>query len=102
MFVLVSAVAGRPLAELHDVRNLKQLHVEFRQVDDSAAATALAASGFGALEDDRAWLEIRALREAGDGSSDWQDGFEAMLGYARRSGWVDQAGTRVRAHIVRT
>jgi hypothetical protein len=102
MFVLVSAAAGRPLVEFQDVGNLRQLHVEFRQVDDSTAAAALAAGGFGAVEGGHAWLEIGALRGGGSGSADWQDGFEAMLGYARRNGWVDQAGTRVRAHIVRT
>jgi hypothetical protein len=101
MFVLVSADSGRSLAEVKDAQNLNQLHVEFRQVEDSQAAGALTAAGLGTVEDGYAWLDISALRSAGGGSGDWNDRFEAMLRYARRNDWVDAEGTRVRAHIVR-
>jgi hypothetical protein len=101
VFVLVSADSGRSLAEVKDAQNLNQLHVEFRQVEDSEAGDALAASGLGTIEDGYAWLYISALRSAGGGSADWNDRFEAMLRYARRNDWVDAEGTRVRAHIVR-
>ena len=103
MFVLVSSTAAGPRAEVRDAGNLRQLHVEFRQVDDEAGASALAEAAFGAVADDgHAWLEITALRQAGEDSQNWRDQFEAMLGYARRNDWVDAAGERVRAHIVRT
>lgn len=101
MFVLVSADSGRILAEVKDAQNLNQLHVEFRQVEDSLAGDALAAAGLGTVEDGYAWLDISALRAAGKDAGDWNDRFEAMLRYARRNDWVDAAGTRVRAHIVR-
>jgi hypothetical protein len=101
MFVLVSADSGRSLAEVKDAQNLNQLHVEFRQVEDSQADDALTAAGLGTVEDGYAWLDISALRSAGGGSADWNDRFEAMLRYARRNDWVDAEGTRVRAHIIR-
>jgi hypothetical protein len=111
MFVLVSPDSGHPdakaRAEVTDVQNLNQLHVEFHAVGDSPAADALAAAGLGTVEDGYAWLGISALRAAGEeaGGKDagaWNDRFEAMLRYAQRNDWVDAGGTRVRAHIVRT
>jgi hypothetical protein len=101
VFVLVSADSGRILAEVRDAQNLNQLHVEFRQVEDSLAGDVLAAAGLGTVEDGYAWLDIGALRAAGKDDGDWSDRFEAMLRYARRNDWVDAEGTRVRAHIVR-
>jgi|ERR1700728_480238 hypothetical protein len=111
MFVFVSPDSGHPdgkaRAEVTDVQNLNQLHVEFHAVGDSPAAGALAAAGLGTVEDGYAWLDISALRAAGEdaGGEDagaWNDRFEAMLRYAQRNDWVDAGGTRVRAHIVRT
>jgi hypothetical protein len=88
MFVLVSPDSGRShadaRAEVKDVQNLNQLHVEFRAVDDSSAGAALAAAGLGAVEDSYAWLDIAALRSAGGND------------------WVDAEGNRLRAHIVRS
>jgi hypothetical protein len=106
MFVLVSANSGHSLAEVRDAQNLNQLHVEFRQVEDSPAGDALTAAGLGTVQDGYAWLDISALRsagkDAGNDAADWNDRFEAMLRYAQRNDWVDADGTRVRAHIVRT
>jgi hypothetical protein len=102
MFVLVTRTAAGPRAEVRDAGNLRQLHVEFRQVDDEAGVSALAGAGLGGIADDHAWLDIAALRQAGEDTQDWRDQFEAMLGYARRNDWMDATGERVRAHIVRT
>ena len=102
MFVLVSTDSGRSLAEVRDAQNLNQLHVEFRQVEDSLAGDALAAAGLGTVEDGYAWLDIGALRAVGKDAGDWNDRFGAMIRYAQRNDWVDADGTRVRAHIVRT
>lgn len=101
MFVLVSPEAGLPRAEVRDPQDLKQLHVEFRGVDDAPAGDAIEAAGLGTVQGGHAWLDISALRAAGSGG-DRAGEFEAMIGYARSKGWVDAAGTRVRAHIVRT
>jgi hypothetical protein len=103
MFVLVSpgAQSGARSA-VHDPLDLKQLRVEFRDVSDEAAAAALAAAGLGDVDGDHVWLEVSALRAAGDGTGDWGTQFDAMLGYAQHQGWTDAELTRVRAHIVRT
>ena len=102
MFVLVSAESGHSLAEVKEVENLNQLHVEFRKVEDTRAGDALVAVGLGTVEDGYAWLDISALRTAGKDVGDWNDRFDAMLRYAQRNDWVDAGGTRVRAHIIRT
>jgi hypothetical protein len=106
MFVLVSPDSGHPDAkarvEIADVQNLNQLHVEFHAVGDSPAADALAAAGLGTVAGGYAWLDIGALRAAGEDAGAWNDRFEAMLRYAQRNDWVDAGATRVRTHIVRT
>jgi hypothetical protein len=38
---------------------------------------------------------------AGSVGADWPERFAAMLGYARGKGWLDEAGTHIRAHVVR-
>ena len=101
MIVLVAPDSGATRPQFTDMQNLNQLHVEFRGVDDAPAAKALEEAGIGAVDDGHVWLEISALRAAG-GGGDWNDRFDAMLRYAQRNGWVDAAGSRVRAHIVRS
>ena len=102
MFVLVAPGSGGTRPQFMDMQNLNQLHVEFRGVEDAPAGQALEEDGIGTVEDGHAWLRISALRSAGDGSGEWNDRFDAMLRYAERNGWVDAAGSRVRAHIVRS
>jgi hypothetical protein len=29
----------------------------------------------------------------------WEEGFSAMVDYARGRGWLDEAGTHIRAHL---
>jgi|HubBroStandDraft_3_1064219.scaffolds.fasta_scaffold26839_2 hypothetical protein len=105
MFVLVSpAGESRARVAVQDVQDLSQLHVEFRGVSDQAASKALADAGLGEADGEIAWLMVTALRMAASGGtgSDWARRFDAMLGYAQRSGWTDAKLSRVRAHIVRT
>jgi hypothetical protein len=54
------------------------------------------------VDGDHVWLEVSALRAAGDRAGDWGTRFDGMLSYAQRQGWTDEELTRVRAHIVRT
>jgi hypothetical protein len=101
MYVLVSADSG-VRATVKDTHNLKQLHVEFRDVPDEAGAQALSRAGLGSVDREHAWLDVSALRAAGDGGADWGGEFDAMLAYAASKGWTDPDQSRVRAHIVRT
>jgi hypothetical protein len=93
---------GEFRATVVDTANLRQLHAEFRGVDDAAAGTALTAAGLGAVDGDHAWLTVAALRAAGDGSADWLGGFDGMLKYAAGQGWTNADRSAVRAHIVRS
>ena len=102
MFVLVAEDDGEARASVEDPGNLRQLHAEFRRVNDDAAAAALAAAGLGSVDGDHAWLDAAALRAAGDGSADWASRFDAMLAYAAGKGWASEDGARVRAHVVRS
>jgi len=102
MFVLVAPDSDDPRPQFVDVQNLNQLHVEFSGIEDATAGQALEEAEIGSVEDGHAWLVISALRSAGDDGPDWNEQFDAMLRYAQRNGWVDAAGARVRAHIVRS
>ena len=102
MIVVVTGGAGGPTATVADPQNLRQLHAEFRGVDDEAAAEALRAAGLGTVQGDRVWLDAEALRAAGDGSSGWTVDFYAMLAYAKTRGWTNEDSSQVAAHIIRT
>ena len=102
MYVLVAADGGEVLATIADAENLKQLHAEFRGVDDDVAAAAIAAAGLGTVDGDYAWLDAAALQAAGDSSAEWTARFDGMLAYAAGKGWTSADGARVRAHIVRS
>ena len=70
--------------------------------DDDPGPEALAAGGvlgFG----DHAWVRTDALRRlAGPAAtSEWEEGFAAMLDYARTRGWVDDEQGAVRGHVER-
>ena len=55
--------------------------------------------GFG----DHAWVRTDALRRlAGPAATpEWEDGFAALLDYARSRGWVDDEHGAVRGHVER-
>jgi hypothetical protein len=88
-------------SRVREGENLKALSV---RVDDRATLPA-ALGALGAVDGDHVWLDIAQLRaaaEAGlpsDALEGWSAGFEGMIGYATKSGWVSDDGTRVRAHI---
>ena len=101
MIAVVSNTGGAVRATVEDAANLRQLHAEFRGVDDPAAAAALSAAGLGELSGDHVWLSVAGLRAAGDGSPEWTAGFDGMVAYAGSKGWMSADGTQVQAHIVR-
>jgi hypothetical protein len=102
MFVLVSGDGGSVRATVEDAGNLRQLHAEFRSVDDTAAGEALRVAGLGRLDGDDVWLDAEALKAAGDGTSGWTVGFYAMLAYAKTRGWTSDDESQVRAHVIRS
>jgi hypothetical protein len=70
--------------------------------DDDPGPGSLATGGvlgFG----DHAWVRTDALRRlAGPAATpEWEEGFAAMLDYARTRGWVDDEQGAVRGHVER-
>ena len=70
--------------------------------DADPSPEALAAGGvlgFG----DHAWVRTDALRRLAGrvATPEWEDGFTAMLDYARSRGWVDDEHGAVRGHVER-
>jgi hypothetical protein len=76
-------------------------HVEVvgGDVDDDRLADVLAPHG--RLVDDHAWIDVDAVVAlAGDAVDDgWREGFDAMVAYARDSGFLSGDGTAIRAHL---
>jgi hypothetical protein len=52
---------------------------------------------------DNAWIQIEAVRKlAGDAADQtWEDGYDAMLAYARTKGWLHDARREIQAHVER-
>jgi hypothetical protein len=94
--VIVTAHADGVTLGASDV--FTDLHAELDGVDTEQAAARFAEVG-SELTDEHVWLDIAWLRAAGPDDDDWRAQFDAMIGYARSKGWVDEPGTRVRAHV---
>ena len=92
---------GTHSARLVDPEDLTSFTVVLDSETDPSPE-ALAAGGvlgFG----DHAWVRTDALRRlAGPvATPEWEDGFAAMLDYARSRGWVDDEHGAVRGHVER-
>ena len=98
---MIVRVTGGADAMVEEPDVLTRFHVETDVTDPGALSQALAE--LGTVEDDHAWISIDALRRAVEGqvSADWAEKFDGMCAYARSKGWVDDAGTSLRAHIER-
>lgn len=68
-------------------------------VDDERLPAVLAPHG--RLDGAHAWIDVDAVVAlAGSGAdAEWRTGFGGMLAYAREKGFLDDAGTAVRAHL---
>ena len=95
-------IAGDQAVSLHEVKDLKRLHVEIAGLDESALQSAVQRHGLGRLHDEgNIDLRVAALRQlAGDQDEQWVTAFADMLSYAASKGWMTDA-EHVRAHCVR-
>lgn len=85
--------------ELADADRLDRLHADATGPISEMRFGELCARGD---DDDHVWLDIAAVRAAGSAQVDdpgYLERFDGMIAYARSKGWVDAAGTRVRAHV---
>ena len=83
---------------LADLDRFDRLHAEVHGDVRTARLGVLCRTG----DDEHVWLDIAAARREGAESADdpgFADGFDEMITFARNSGWVDEAGTHVRAHV---
>jgi len=86
---------------LTDLDRLDRLHAELDGTLDDAQLEPLCQHA----DDDHVWLDIVAARSLGTAASDdptFGENFDAMIAYATRSGWLNESGTHVRAHIEAT
>jgi hypothetical protein len=99
MYLEVDTASGHTVVCATD--DLQHLSVRIDHAADQEAV-ARAVGPLARLEGtDHAWIDIQALRSASGREADatWLSGFEKMISYATAQGWVDEAGTAVRAHI---
>jgi hypothetical protein len=89
---------GQTSADVEDADDLSHLEVRL-----SSAGQFCSLPGASVIDGDdgHMWLEVAALRDwAGAGKdATWHARFTDMITYAEGQGWVDPAGTAVRAHI---
>lgn len=87
-------------ASVQDVENLRELAVRAHGVDVEGISAALQACGLGAVVGDHAWLNVERLRRSGPTEVPrWSEGFDGMISYAAKQGWLSKDATRVRAHL---
>jgi hypothetical protein len=101
MFVRVAGPQAAP--ELVEPEDCKKFHVAYG--GDAASPPAVVAEALGpwaaGADADHVWVRIDALRNAASGrvGSDWPEQFDAMVGYARTKGWLNDSGDAIAAHV---
>ena len=85
--------------QLSDLDRFDRLHAELHGEISAVQLDGLCRAG----DDDHVWLDIDAARETGSelaADDSFAGSFDAMIAFARDHGWVDEAGTHVRAHVI--
>ncbi len=97
MIVVVDGESGQVV--LDDAENLRGLSVELRGCGTTDASALL--GNLGRLDGDHVWLDIDGLRALSPlaGDPEWVTGFDSVMKYAETKGWIDDTGSRVRAHV---
>lgn len=100
--MLVEVTADPLDARLTQTDDFTSLHVVAEGIDEATIGALLDERGLGCqAEPGHVWLRVDALRAAATGR-DRALGFDAMLDYAGRNGWLDESGTLLAAHIETT
>ena len=70
-------------------------------VVDPGALLAARHAGGPAEEADHVWVRVDAVRGLARGrvAEGWDERFDGMVAYARTKGWLDEAGTSIKAHL---
>lgn len=81
-----------------DLDRLDRLHAEVRGSLDAVRLDDLCEPA----DDEHVWLHVgraRTIAVAATSDPAFGDRFDAMIGYAASKGWLNAAGTHVRAHV---
>jgi hypothetical protein len=96
MIIHVTKDFAVALEEPQDFKNFK-LVIAAPGSDAARLSTAL--DGIATLDPEgHAWVSEAWLRRR-DSAAAWQDGLTAMIGVAKKYGWVDEEKQAIRAHI---
>ncbi len=81
--------------------NFKRFHIEVADQNLSRDALVAALAPIAAPDGADFWIDAAGLRALSAREADpvWLAGFEAMLGAAKRFGWVSPDGKRIRCHV---
>ena len=87
---------------LVDPDDCKKFHVEASRDGGGDLNKLLGAAG--SVDDageDHVWIHFDWVRNEASGrvAADWAPQFDAMVRYAATKGWLNEAGTSIRAHI---
>jgi hypothetical protein len=96
-------VAGDPVSvALAEPEDCRRFHIQVTGEGTlETVAEAIDRSGAGHLDGDHAYIAIDWIRSRAEGRvpSDWPANFDAMIGFARSKGWLDEDGGAIQAHI---
>jgi hypothetical protein len=94
---MIVVLTSEHTPRLTDLDRLDRLHAELHGPLDHVRLGELCE----VLDEEHVWLDIAAARAGGvaaSGDEAFGAGFDAMITYAAGKGWLNEAGTHVRAH----
>ncbi len=97
---MIVVLTAHQSPHLTDLDRLDRLHAELHGVLDDVRMGELCEIA----DDEHVWLDVALARVAGIAAATdpaFGDGFDAMISYAGSKGWLNDAGTHVRAHVER-
>ena len=107
--MIITVPAGGGTVTVAEPDNFKQFHLQADGMDVREVAAALGEAAHEKGDGAHLWVSIDAVRgwvgEQGQQkqgqslSQEWEDGFNAMLEFAKGHGWISEDGSHVQAHI---